>query len=78
MKSGKIPDEWRDVNVTPIYKKGIQSDPGNYRGINLECGVEKTMEQMIKGDMDEHIESNDILSKTQRFQGKKIDSDKFD
>ena len=30
--AGRIPDDWRDAEVTPIYKKkGKKSEPANYR-----------------------------------------------
>ncbi len=31
LDEGAVPDDWRVVNVTPIYKKVVKSDPGNYR-----------------------------------------------
>ncbi|KAK4824608.1 hypothetical protein QYF61_016877 [Mycteria americana] len=33
--TGKVPDDWRLANVTPIYKKGQKEDPGNYRPVSL-------------------------------------------
>jgi len=27
--TGVVPDNWRQANVTPIYKKGAKCDPGN-------------------------------------------------
>ena len=30
-----MPDDWRLSNVTPVYKKGSKSDPGNYRPVSL-------------------------------------------
>ena len=31
MKEGRIPEEWKEAKVTPIFKKGTRSDVGNYR-----------------------------------------------
>ena len=45
METGRIPDDWREANVTPIYKmKGKKSDPGNYRPVSLTNVVWKMME----------------------------------
>jgi len=30
-----IPDEWRNVVITPIFKKGDRREPKNYRGISI-------------------------------------------
>jgi hypothetical protein len=30
MAEGVVPGEWKRANVTPIFKKGSKSDPGNY------------------------------------------------
>ena len=35
--TGKIPDIWKEANVSPIYKKGEESEPSNYRPISLTC-----------------------------------------
>ncbi|KAK4816859.1 hypothetical protein QYF61_023992 [Mycteria americana] len=33
-RSGDIPEDWKKANVTPIYKKGLKEDRGNYRLIS--------------------------------------------
>jgi hypothetical protein len=35
LKDGEVLEEWRRANVTPIFKKGAKSDPGNYRPVSL-------------------------------------------
>ena len=34
LDTGKLPDIWKEANVSPIFKKGEKSDPSNYRPIH--------------------------------------------
>jgi len=36
---GKLPDDWKKANITPIYKKGSRSEAGNYRPVSLTSVV---------------------------------------
>jgi len=38
-----LPSDWKYANITPIYKKGLRSDPGNYRPVSLTSIVCKLM-----------------------------------
>jgi len=42
----KVPEDWRLANVTPIYKKGCEGEPGNYRTVSLTLTPGKAMEQI--------------------------------
>ena len=35
LSSGSVPADWRDAHITPIYKKGEQYHPANYRPVSL-------------------------------------------
>lgn len=28
--SGEVPEDWKKQNITPVFKKGKEDDPGNY------------------------------------------------
>jgi len=46
-RKGEVPEDWRKVNVTPIFEKGKKEDPGNYRPVRLTSIPGKVMEQLI-------------------------------
>lgn len=46
-KSGRLPQDWKEAVVTPIYKKGDKLSASNYRPISLTSIICKTMEKII-------------------------------
>ena len=63
--TGILPQEWREANVVPVFKKGAQSDPANYRPISLTCISCKLMEHIVASNIMAHARSNNILYKLQ-------------
>lgn len=53
--SGEVPEDWRLADVTPIYKKGCKGDPGNWRPVSLTSAPGKVMEQIILGEITQHV-----------------------
>ena len=45
--SGVFPREWQSARVTPIFKKGIKTDPENYRPISVLPVVAKIFEKLV-------------------------------
>ncbi|KAK4827691.1 hypothetical protein QYF61_020825 [Mycteria americana] len=46
---GHVPEDWKKANVTPIYRKGLKEDPGNYRPISFTSVPGKGMERIHLG-----------------------------
>ena len=64
MEQGVVPEEWRQANVIPIFKKGKKSDPGNYRPVSLTSVVCNMMESIIKDDLMAHLDRNKLINKS--------------
>ncbi|KAK4810454.1 LOW QUALITY PROTEIN: hypothetical protein QYF61_004234 [Mycteria americana] len=64
-ESGEVPADWKLANVTPIYKKGVREDPGNYRPVSLTSVPGKIMEKIILGAIERHLKDNAIIRHSQ-------------
>ena len=47
IRTGKLPDEWVEANVAPVFKKGDRHTASNYRPISLTCVCAKLLEHII-------------------------------
>ena len=61
LEEGKLPDAWKQGNITPIFKKGSRHEPSNYRPISLTSVVGKVMEKFIRDAMMEHLLRNNLI-----------------
>ena len=61
----KLPDAWKEAQIVPIYKKGQKSKPGNYRPISLTSVVGKVLERLVKEEIMNFLEENNLLSQSQ-------------
>ena len=57
LDESEVPDDWREANVVPLFKKGSKRDPANYRPISLTSQLGKVMESIIRDRILEHIET---------------------
>ena len=65
LQQGRVPKDWKQANVTPIFKKGDRSLPGNYRPISLTSVCCKILEHVIHSQVMKHLERHNILSDQQ-------------
>lgn len=63
--TGVVPIQWKIGKVTPIHKKGLKTNVQNYRPISLLCGAEKVMEIIIRDQLVEFLEDNDLINSDQ-------------
>ena len=63
--TGEVPQEWRDANVVPIFKKGDRHQPSNYRPVSLTSVVCKVLEHIVHSSIMSHFDRWNILSDSQ-------------
>ena len=65
LQTGKLPDDWVEANVAPVFKKGDWHSPANYRLISLTCVCVKLLEHIICKQNMSHFSENKILTPVQ-------------
>ena len=65
MRSGVVPDAWRESLVIPIFKGKSRCDPLNYRPVSLTSVCCKSMERVVAARLVDFLESHDLLSPRQ-------------
>ena len=62
---GDVADEWRQANVSPVFKKGEKYDAANYRPVLLTCICCKTIEHILVSNINKHLALDSILADCQ-------------
>ena len=57
-KEGIVPAEWKEANVTPLFKKGSRSKTENYRPVSLTSVLCKLLEIFIRDHMVDFLVKN--------------------
>jgi hypothetical protein len=65
LDEGRLPQDWRDAIVAPIYKKGNKTVCENYRPVSLTSTVVKVMEKLLCKHIVSHIEANGLIHRSQ-------------
>ena len=65
LAQGTLPDDWRQANVAPIFKKGEKYDAANYRQVSLTCICCETLEHIIVSNINKHLAFESILADCQ-------------
>jgi len=62
---GMVPQEWKRANITPLFKGGTRSEPGNYRPVSLTSYLGKILEAIIKDDILHHLTVHSLINDSQ-------------
>ena len=60
--SGELPKDWREANISCIFKKGDKHLAENYRPVSLTSVPSKLLEHIICKHILKHLETNKILT----------------
>jgi len=59
---GVVPDDWKKAHIVPVFKKGDEANPANYRPISLTFVYSKIMEHVVHSSIMKHLEHHNIPS----------------
>ena len=65
VETALIPQDWRDANVTPLFKKGSRNMAENYRPISLTSIIGKILESIIKDNIVKHLDKFNLIADSQ-------------
>ena len=65
LQTGCLPKDWRDANVSPIFKKRDRHQTQNYRPVSLTSISCKILEHIIVKHILNHFDMHKILTKFQ-------------
>ena len=63
--AGVMPTEWKTGIIKPFHKRGSKATPRNYRPVCLTSIILKTMEKIIKRELEQFLHERGILSPSQ-------------
>lgn len=59
--TGENPNDWKEANIVPIFKKGDRTLPINYRPVSLTSILCKTLEHIMASNIMDHLDECNIL-----------------
>ena len=65
LEEGIVPSEWKEANITPLFKKGSRDKPENYRQVSLTSVVCKLLETLIRDHMVEFLVKPKLINISQ-------------
>ena len=65
IKLASFQDKWKVAKIKPLYKKGLKTDPRNFRPISLLPPISKIIEQIIHDETMNFLSDNNLIYKYQ-------------
>ena len=65
LDTGKIPEEWCEGLIAPIYKENDKNNPDNYRGICISNALLKCLCLMLNNRLKKFCAKNNLIAKEQ-------------
>ena len=65
LEEGIVPSEWREADITPLFKKGSRNKLDNYRPVSLTSVVCKLPETLIRDHMVEFLVKHKLINTSQ-------------
>ena len=65
IKTGDLPDIWKEAIITPIFKGGLKELPSNYRPVSLTSQIAKLLERIIRWYLVKYLELNEAFPESQ-------------
>ena len=62
---GIVPSEWKEANITPLFKKESRKKPENYRPVSLTSVLCKLLETLITDHMVEFLVKHKLINTSQ-------------
>ena len=66
LEEGIVPSEWKEANITPLFKKGSRNKPENYRLVSITSVVCKLLETLIRDHMVEFLVKHNLIKSKQK------------
>jgi len=62
LREGRLPEKWKDANVTTVFKNGSRTNASNYRPVSLTSVCFKVLERLITKSLLKQMIDNGFLS----------------
>ena len=65
LKTGTVPQAWKEAFISPLFKKGSKLDPNNYIPVSLTSIPCKIIESLVEEFINNQLERHNSLSSEQ-------------